>query len=119
MPTDYVLACLSHVDARATIHRHWKLNTTATGWPRHTKLVVTKGKPLYVERITKKKRGKGKTKKLLGEVNELKSHSSLVSHPVLFAWFEMCNETCNGIHAHVCKYMDEAKRCALVDVKLI
>ena len=67
--SDSLPACLSHVDAFLTlIHRNWKLNTTDTGWPRHTKLVVTKGKPLYVERVTKKKRGKKKTK-TLGEVN--------------------------------------------------
>ena len=68
---DTLLACVSQADARAMIHRHWKLNTTETGWPRHTKLVITQGKPLYVERVTKKRKNNNKAK-TLGEVNELK-----------------------------------------------
>merc|ERR1711937_823016 len=52
------------VECNSTFIKHWKLNTTETGWPRHTKLVITKGKPLYVERVTKKKRNKNKAKGL-------------------------------------------------------
>merc|ERR1712032_1701108 len=55
------------VECNTTFVKHWKMNTTASGWPRHTKLVLTEGKPLYVERVTKKKRGKNKAK-TLGEM---------------------------------------------------
>ena len=65
---DHLERIVSHGDVLAIIYRHWKMNTSASGWPRHTKLVITEGKPLYVERVTKKKRGKSKAK-TLGEVN--------------------------------------------------
>jgi len=55
------------VECNGPFIKHWKMNTSASGWPRHTKLVITEGKPLYVERVTKKKRGKSKAK-TLGEM---------------------------------------------------